>query len=67
MDEAFASDRPVIIDAVTTPDEAPLPPHITYEQVKAMTKSVLAEPASGIAGAREAVMEKLREVLPSRH
>jgi pyruvate dehydrogenase (quinone) len=65
--EAFASDRPVIIDAVTTPDEAPLPPHITYEQVKALTQSLIADPAGGIAGAKEAMMEKLREVLPSRH
>lgn len=67
MDEAFASDRPVIIDAVTTPDEAPLPPHITFEEVKSLTKSLLADPAGGLAGAREAMMEKLREVLPSRH
>ena len=67
MNEAFASDRPVIIDAVTTPDEPPLPPHITIEQVKALTTSFMEDPAGGFAGAKEAVMEKLREVMPSRH
>jgi pyruvate dehydrogenase (quinone) len=67
MSAAFASDRPVIIDAVTTPDEAPLPPHITWEQVKSLTKSTLADPSTGFAGAKEAMVEKLREVLPGRH
>jgi len=66
MDEAFSSDRPVIIDAVTTPDEAPLPPHITFEQVRALTKSTLEDPVGGFAGAKEAMIEKLREVMPSR-
>ncbi|HTT59938.1 MAG TPA: thiamine pyrophosphate-requiring protein [Acidimicrobiales bacterium] len=66
MDSAFASDRPVIIDALTTPNEPPLPPHATYEQMKALIKSTIADPGSGMAGAKEAVVEKLREVLPSR-
>lgn len=66
MDEAFKSDRPVVIDAVTTAEEAPLPPHITFEQARAMTKSTLSDPAAGIAGAKEAIVEKLREVLPTR-
>jgi pyruvate dehydrogenase (quinone) len=65
--EAFASDRPVIIDALTTPDEPPMPPHITFDEAKALTKSVLADPAGGIAGAKEAVRELLRDVIPSRH
>jgi pyruvate dehydrogenase (quinone) len=67
MAEAFRSDRPVIIDAVTTPDEAPLPPHVTFEQAKAMAKATIADPSDGIAGAKEAIVEKLREVMPHRH
>lgn len=65
--EAFTSDRPVIIDALTTPDEPPLPPHITFDEAKALTKSLMADPAGGIAGAKEAVRELLHDVLPSRH
>jgi pyruvate dehydrogenase (quinone) len=67
MAAAFAADRPVIIDAVTTPEEAPLPPHITFEQVHAMTKSVLADPSDGLAGAKEAIVERLRGVASHLH
>jgi pyruvate dehydrogenase (quinone) len=65
--EAFASDRPVIIDALTTADEPPIPPHITFGEAKALTNSLLADPAGGMAGAKEAVREILRDVIPSRH
>ncbi len=33
--EAFASDRPVVVDAVTDPSVPPLPPHIDVSQAKA--------------------------------
>jgi pyruvate dehydrogenase (quinone) len=33
-ERAFASDRPVVIDALCDPDVPPLPPHITFEQAK---------------------------------
>jgi pyruvate dehydrogenase (quinone) len=67
MRQAFAADRPVIIDALTTPDEPPLPPHITFDQVRALTASTLADPVGGFTGAKEAVLEKLRDVVASRH
>src|SRR5487761_1624517 len=62
-DEAFASDRPVIINALTDPNEPPLPPHITFEQAKAFAKSTLADPAGGLPGAIEAIREKAHEFL----
>jgi pyruvate dehydrogenase (quinone) len=40
-DEAFASDRPVVIEAIVDPDVPPLPPHITLEQAKHFGQSVL--------------------------
>ena len=40
-DEAFRSDRPVVLEAYTDPDVPPLPPHITLEQAKAFAASVL--------------------------
>jgi pyruvate dehydrogenase (quinone) len=64
--EAFAADRPVILDAMTDPEEAPLPPHITLKQAKGFTESVLQDPADGIPGAVEAMREKLDEFLPGR-
>jgi pyruvate dehydrogenase (quinone) len=38
--EAFKSDRPVIIEAHTDPDVPPLPPHITFEQAKGFMFSI---------------------------
>ncbi len=40
-DQAFASDRPFVIDAVTDPKVPPLPPHITIEQAKSFTSALL--------------------------
>jgi pyruvate dehydrogenase (quinone) len=39
--EAFAADRPVVIDAITDPDVPPLPPHITLEQAKNYASTLL--------------------------
>ncbi len=40
-DEALSSDRPVVYEAYVDPDVPPLPPHITLEQARAFTSSVL--------------------------
>ena len=61
--QAFASDRPVIISALTDPNEPPLPPHITFEQAEGFARSIAADPAGGMAGAVEAVREKATELL----
>ena len=61
--EAFAADRPVIVDVLTTPDEPPLPPHVTFEQAKALMTSVVADPSGGIAGAKEGVREMVHQIL----
>jgi pyruvate dehydrogenase (quinone) len=64
--EAFSADRPVIIDAMTDPEEPPLPPHITFTQAEAFARSVLEDPRAGISGAMEAVREKIDELVPGR-
>jgi pyruvate dehydrogenase (quinone) len=61
---ALSADRPVIISALTDPNEAPLPPHITFEQAEAFAKSVAKDPESGLAGAIESIREKALEFLP---
>lgn len=38
--EAFAADRPVVVDAVTDPDVPPLPPHIRFDQAKAYVQAL---------------------------
>ncbi|HEX4117151.1 MAG TPA: thiamine pyrophosphate-requiring protein [Solirubrobacteraceae bacterium] len=64
--EALSADRPVIISALTDPNEAPLPPHITFEQAEKFAKSILADPQGGLPGAVESVREKVHEFLPGR-
>jgi len=65
-EQAFAADRPVIIDALTTPDEPPIPPHVTYEQAKALMEAVIKDPIDGWRGALEGVREMAQEFLPGR-
>jgi pyruvate dehydrogenase (quinone) len=63
---ALSADRPVIISALTDPDEPPLPPHITFEQAEGFAKSVLADPQGGMSGAVEALRAKAAELRPGR-
>jgi pyruvate dehydrogenase (quinone) len=65
-DQAFAADRPVIIDAITTPDEPPIPPHVTFEQAEALMKALAKDPSGGWAGAVAGFREVLQELAPSR-
>jgi len=64
--EAFAADRPVIVDALTSPDEPPIPPHVTFEEARALTQSTLEDPAAGWRGALEGVREVVHELAPNR-
>ncbi|MGI8714551.1 MAG: thiamine pyrophosphate-requiring protein, partial [Solirubrobacteraceae bacterium] len=63
---ALSADRPVIISALTDPNEAPLPPHITFAQAEGFAKSVAKDPDGGISGAVESLREKAQEFLPGR-
>jgi pyruvate dehydrogenase (quinone) len=65
-EQAFAADRPVIIDALTTPDEPPIPPHVTAKQAEALVKSVLEDPKGGWRGALEGAREIAQELVPGR-
>jgi pyruvate dehydrogenase (quinone) len=47
-DAALASDRPVVVEALTDPDTPTLPPHITLEQAKKFTQTLLRnDPSEG--------------------
>jgi pyruvate dehydrogenase (quinone) len=60
--QAFVADRPVIVDVMTSANEPPMPPHVTFDQAKALTSSVLADPGGGIAGAKEGLREMVHEL-----
>ena len=46
-DGAFATDRPVVINAYTDPEVPPLPPHITFKQARHYASAVLHDPERG--------------------
>jgi pyruvate dehydrogenase (quinone) len=58
---AFASDRPLLVEAVTDPTVPPLPPHITFKQARAMTSAL----RKGDVDWRGIVRQVYREVTAS--
>jgi pyruvate dehydrogenase (quinone) len=41
LDQAFAADRPVLVEAITDPSVPMLPPHISFEQMKKFTSAII--------------------------
>jgi pyruvate dehydrogenase (quinone) len=64
--EAFAADRPVVLEAITDPEVPPLPPHITLEQATAMASAVAHGDPSRREIIKQAAKGKLEELLPGR-
>ena len=65
-DEALAADRPVVYEAIVDPEVPPLPPHISFDQAKAMTRALLrGDPAAGEI-IRHSFKEKVEELVPRR-
>jgi len=65
-EEAFASDRPVLLEVKADPNVPPLPPHITLQQMKKFTSSLLApDPEEGSVLVNTA-REVLSGVLPGK-
>jgi len=46
-DEAFAADRPTVVEFYADPNVPPLPPHITFEEARAFATSLFGEPERG--------------------
>jgi pyruvate dehydrogenase (quinone) len=65
-DEALASDRPVVLEAITDPEVPPLPPHITIEQAKHFMKAIMAGDPNARQMIRQSFAEKIVEFLPGR-
>ncbi|SAK55838.1 thiamine pyrophosphate protein [Caballeronia hypogeia] len=58
-DEAFASDRPVVIEVKADPNVPPLPPHITLAQAKAFATTLM----KGDPGQGHMIVDTARQVL----
>jgi len=56
--QALSSDRPVLIEAYTSPDVPPLPPHISIEQAKNFSMALLKRDPSAL----EIIINSIRQV-----
>jgi pyruvate dehydrogenase (quinone) len=65
-EEAFAADRPFVIDAVCDPEVPPLPPHITVEQAKHFMKALKGGDPHSREMITESFKQKILEFLPGR-
>jgi len=65
-DEALSADRPVVLEAVTDPEVPPLPPHITLEQAKALSKALIGGDPNAGSIVRQSFKQKAQEFLPGR-
>ncbi len=65
-DEALSAGVPTLVEAVTDPNVPPLPPHITIDQAKALTKAMLAGDPDTPEMIRQSFKQKMQEFLPGR-
>jgi len=65
-DRAFAADRPFVFEAMTDPDVPPLPQHISLEQAKNFTSSVLKRDVDALGFIKDTVKQVTARYLPSR-
>ena len=63
-DEAFAADRPVVIDAHTDPEVSPLPPHITFKQARHFVSSIVGGDAGSKGMIRQSFKDLVENFLP---
>ena len=64
-DEAFSSDRPVVIDARTDPNVPPLPPHVSAKEVKAYISALWKRDPDAFATVKAAMKETWASLVPA--
>jgi pyruvate dehydrogenase (quinone) len=64
--QAFAADRPFVIDAVCDPNVPPLPPHIRAEQARALARALRKGDPEARGVITESFKAKILEFLPGR-
>jgi pyruvate dehydrogenase (quinone) len=65
-DEAFASDRPCVVEVITDPDVAPLPPHITLTQAGKFAATLYKGDPNEGGIIRESLRELVQGVFPHK-
>jgi pyruvate dehydrogenase (quinone) len=62
--EAFAADRPTLIEAITDPNVPPLPPHISFEQARQFMSSMVKGDPDLVGMVKQATKQFVEGVLP---
>jgi pyruvate dehydrogenase (quinone) len=65
-DQAFASDRPVVIEAYTDPNVPTLPPHISFKEAEAFSKALIKGDPEEIGIIRQTFKDAIESYLPHR-
>ena len=65
-DQALNADRPMLLDVHCDPDVPPVPPHATFDQMKAAASAVLKGDENAFGIMREGIKIKAQEFLPHR-
>jgi pyruvate dehydrogenase (quinone) len=65
-DQAFASDRPTVLEVLCDPEVPPLPPHITVEQARSFASAILHGDPSSRRIIAQSLRQKLPEIIPGR-
>lgn len=63
-DQAFAADRPTVLDIRCDPDVPPIPPHATFEQVRATAGAVLHGDEDAWGFVKQGIKQKAQQYLP---
>jgi pyruvate dehydrogenase (quinone) len=63
-EQAFASDRPVVVDAHTDPNVPPLPLHISLKEMKNFLSSLFKGEPEAVSVIKQSVKETVDSVLP---
>ena len=63
-EQAFSSDRPVVIEAYTDPNVPTLPPHITFKQAEAYSKALLKGDPEEIGIIKQAFKDAMESFVP---
>jgi pyruvate dehydrogenase (quinone) len=63
-DRALSSDRPVVLEAITDPDTPPLPPHITVQQAKNFTETILRGDPESAGIVKQAIKGMVQSLIP---
>ncbi|TXH99407.1 MAG: thiamine pyrophosphate-requiring protein [Rhizobium sp.] len=65
-DEALAADRPVVLEVKTDPEVPPIPPHLTFEQMRNLSAALLKGDPEESGVVKGTLRQALSAVCPSR-